>query len=105
MQIALDDSGWSAEDIDEVVLVGGSTRIPMVQQLVKTLVPNDPCQSVNPDEVVAIGAAIQSGIINGELQDLLLNDASLRSKSCNSPLIIPDCIAAPIATTSSGLTD
>jgi len=76
VQIALDDSGWNAEDIDEVVLVGGSTRIPMVQQLVKTLVPNDPCQSVNPDEVVAIGAAIQSGIINGDLQDLLLNDVT-----------------------------
>ena len=76
VQIALDDSGWNAEDIDEVVLVGGSTRIPMVQQLVKTLVPNDPCQSVNPDEVVAIGAAIQSGIIRGDLQDLLLNDVT-----------------------------
>ena len=76
MQIALDDSGWNAEDIDEVVLVGGSTRIPMVQQLVKTLVPNDPCQSVNPDEVVAVGAAIQSGIISGDLQDLLLNDVT-----------------------------
>jgi len=76
VQIALDDSGWNAEDIDEVVLVGGSTRIPMVQQLVKTLVPNDPCQSVNPDEVVAIGAAIQSGIISGDLQDLLLNDVT-----------------------------
>jgi len=76
VQIALDDSGWNAEDIDEVVLVGGSTRIPMVQQLVKTLVPKDPCQSVNPDEVVAIGAAIQSGIINGDLQDLLLNDVT-----------------------------
>ena len=76
VQIALDDSGWNAEDIDEVVLVGGSTRIPMVQQLVRTLVPNDPCQSVNPDEVVAIGAAIQSGIISGDLQDLLLNDVT-----------------------------
>jgi len=76
VQIALDDSGWNADDIDEVVLVGGSTRIPMVQQLVKTLVPNDPCQSVNPDEVVAIGAAIQSGIISGDLQDLLLNDVT-----------------------------
>jgi len=76
VQIALDDSGWNAENIDEVVLVGGSTRIPMVQQLVKTLVPNDPCQSVNPDEVVAIGAAIQSGIISGDLQDLLLNDVT-----------------------------
>ena len=48
----------------------------MVQQLVKTLVPNDPCQSVNPDEVVAVGAAIQSGIISGDLQDLLLNDVT-----------------------------
>tara|TARA_Y100001970_G_scaffold257743_1_gene336896 strand:- start:2 stop:1999 length:1998 start_codon:yes stop_codon:yes gene_type:complete len=76
VQIALDDSGWDADDIDEVVLVGGSTRIPMVQQLVKTLVPNEPCQSVNPDEVVAIGAAIQSGIITGELTDLLLNDVT-----------------------------
>ncbi len=76
VQIALDDSGWNPEDIDEVVLVGGSTRIPMVQQLVKTLVPNEPCQTVNPDEVVAIGAAIQSGIISGELRDLLLNDVT-----------------------------
>ena len=76
VQIALNDSGWDPDDIDEVVLVGGSTRIPMVQQLVKTLVPNEPCQSVNPDEVVAIGAAIQSGIISGELRDLLLNDVT-----------------------------
>jgi len=76
VQIALEDSGWDPEDIDEVVLVGGSTRIPMVQQLVKTLVPKDPCQSVNPDEVVAIGASIQSGIISGDLRDLLLNDVT-----------------------------
>ncbi len=76
VQIALDDSGWNPDEIDEVVLVGGSTRIPMVQQLVKTLIPNDPCQTVNPDEVVAIGAAIQSGILSGELRDLLLNDVT-----------------------------
>ena len=76
VQIALDDSGWNTDEVDEVVLVGGSTRIPMIQQLVKTLVPNDPCQSVNPDEVVAIGAAIQSGILSGELRDLLLNDVT-----------------------------
>ena len=76
VQIALDDSGWNPDEVDEVVLVGGSTRIPMVQQLVKTLVPNDPCQTVNPDEVVAIGAAIQSGILSGELRDLLLNDVT-----------------------------
>ncbi|MBW3041941.1 molecular chaperone DnaK [Prochlorococcus marinus] len=72
----IDDSGWDPDDIDEVVLVGGSTRMPMVKQLVKTLVPNPPCQSVNPDEVVAIGAAIQGGILSGELRDLLLNDVT-----------------------------
>ncbi len=72
----IDDSGWNPAEIDEVVLVGGSTRMPMVKQLVKTLVPNPPCQSVNPDEVVAIGAAIQGGILSGELRDLLLNDVT-----------------------------
>ncbi len=72
----IDDSGWDPQEIDEVVLVGGSTRMPMVKQLVKTLVPNPPCQSVNPDEVVAIGAAIQAGILSGELRDLLLNDVT-----------------------------
>ncbi|EHA63420.1 molecular chaperone DnaK [Synechococcus sp. WH 8016] len=74
VQAALRDSGWLAEDIDDVVLVGGSTRMPMVMQLVRTLIPHDPCQSVNPDEVVAVGAAVQAGIITGELRDLLLND-------------------------------
>ena len=76
VQSALRDSGWAAEDVDDVVLVGGSTRMPMVQQLVRTLIPNDPCQSVNPDEVVAVGAAVQAGIITGELRDLLLNDVT-----------------------------
>jgi molecular chaperone DnaK len=76
VQRALRDSGLAADDIDDVVLVGGSTRMPMVQQLVRTLVPRDPCQSVNPDEVVAIGAAIQAGILTGELRDLMLNDVS-----------------------------
>ena len=76
VQAALRDSGWGADDIDDVVLVGGSTRMPMVQQLVRTLVPLDPCQSVNPDEVVAIGAAVQAGILTGELRDLLLNDVT-----------------------------
>ena len=79
VQRALRDSGLAADDIDDVVLVGGSTRMPMVQQLVRTLVPRDPCQSVNPDEVVAIGAAIQAGILTGELRDLMLNDVSPRS--------------------------
>ncbi len=76
VQAALRDSGWAADDIDDVVLVGGATRMPMVQQLVRTLVPMDPCQSVNPDEVVAIGAAVQAGILTGELRDLLLNDVT-----------------------------
>ncbi len=76
VEIALSDSGWSADDINDVVLVGGSTRMPMVQQLVKTIVPVAPSQSVNPDEVVAIGAAVQGGILTGELRDLLLNDVT-----------------------------
>ncbi len=76
VQTVLSDSGWAVEDVDEVVLVGGSTRMPMVRQLVKTLVPNPPCQSVNPDEVVAVGASVQAGIITGELRDLLLNDVT-----------------------------
>ena len=76
VQSALRDSGWTAEDIDDVVLVGGSTRMPMVQQLVRTLIPIDPCQSVNPVEVVAVGAAVEAGIITGELRDLLLNDVT-----------------------------
>ncbi len=76
VQTALSDSGWMPEDIDDVVLVGGSTRMPMVQQLVRTIVPKQPCQSVNPDEVVAVGAAVQSGILSGELRDLMLNDVT-----------------------------
>ncbi len=76
VEIALSDSGWTADDINDVVLVGGSTRMPMVQQLVKTIVPVAPSQSVNPDEVVAIGAAVQGGILTGELRDLLLNDVT-----------------------------
>ncbi len=76
VQSVLNDTGWSSDDVDDVVLVGGGTRMPMVQQLVKTIVPNDPCQSVNPDEVVAVGAAVQAGILTGELRDLLLNDVT-----------------------------
>lgn len=76
VQGALRDSGWAADDIDDVVLVGGGTRMPMVQQLLRTLVPSDPCQSVNPDEVVAVGAAVQAGILTGELRDLMLNDVT-----------------------------
>ena len=76
VQTVLYDSGWNSEELDDVVLVGGSTRMPMVRHLVSTLVPRPPCQSVNPDEVVAIGAAIQAGILSGELRDLLLNDVT-----------------------------
>ncbi len=76
VQRALRDSGLAADDIDDVVLVGGATRMPMVQQMVRTLVPLEPCQSVNPDEVVAIGAAVQAGILTGELRDLMLNDVT-----------------------------
>ena len=76
VQRALRDSALAADDIDDVVLVGGATRMPMVQEMVRTLIPMEPCQSVNPDEVVAIGAAVQAGILTGELRDLMLNDVT-----------------------------
>jgi molecular chaperone DnaK len=73
---ALKDAGLTANDIDEVVLVGGSTRMPMVQRLVRDLIGLEPNETVNPDEVVAIGAAIQGGILGGELKDVLLLDVT-----------------------------
>ena len=73
---ALKDSGLSPVDIEEVVLVGGSTRIPMVKQLVRDLIGIEPNENVNPDEVVAVGAAIQAGILAGELKDVLLLDVT-----------------------------
>lgn len=73
---ALKDAGLSAMDIEEVVLVGGSTRMPMVKQVVRDLIGIDPNENVNPDEVVAIGAAIQAGILAGELKDVLLLDVT-----------------------------
>ncbi len=73
---ALKDAGLSKGDIDEVVLVGGSTRIPAVQALVKDYTGKDPNQSVNPDEVVAIGAAIQAGVLAGEVKDIVLLDVT-----------------------------
>jgi len=73
---ALTDAGLSASAIDEVVLVGGSTRIPRVQQIVKELFGKDPHKGVNPDEVVAIGAAVQAGVLAGEVKDLLLLDVT-----------------------------
>jgi molecular chaperone DnaK len=73
---ALSDAGLDASKIDEVVLVGGSTRIPRVQQIVKDLFGKDPHKGVNPDEVVAVGAAIQAGVLAGEVKDLLLLDVT-----------------------------
>jgi molecular chaperone DnaK len=73
---ALADSGLNASQIDEVVLVGGSTRIPLVQQKVKQLFGKDPNQTVNPDEVVAVGAAVQAGVLSGEVKDVLLLDVT-----------------------------
>ena len=73
---AISDAGLGPMDIDEVVLVGGSTRIPMVQDLVRSYVDLEPNQNVNPDEVVAIGAAIQSGIMTNEVKDILLLDVT-----------------------------
>ena len=73
---ALKDAKISARDIDEVILVGGSTRIPAVQNLVRSMTGKEPNQSVNPDEVVAVGAAIQAGILSGELKDVVLLDVT-----------------------------
>jgi molecular chaperone DnaK len=73
---ALSDAGVNPSQIDEVVLVGGSTRIPRVQSIVKELFGKDPHKGVNPDEVVAIGAAIQAGVLAGEVKDLLLLDVT-----------------------------
>jgi molecular chaperone DnaK len=73
---ALKDAGVQASQIDEVVLVGGSTRIPKIQQMVKDFFGKEPHKGVNPDEVVAIGAAIQAGVLSGEVKDLLLLDVT-----------------------------
>jgi molecular chaperone DnaK len=73
---AIADSGLSASEINEVVLVGGSTRIPLVQKRVKELFGREPNQTVNPDEVVAIGAAVQGGVLAGEVKDVLLLDVT-----------------------------
>ena len=73
---ALKDAGIDAGKIDEVVLVGGSTRIPKVQSIVKELFGKEPHKGVNPDEVVAVGAAIQAGVLSGEVKDLLLLDVT-----------------------------
>lgn len=73
---AMDDAGLKNNEIDEIILVGGSTRIPLVQKVVRDFFGKDPNRTVNPDEVVAMGAAIQAGIIGGEVTDVLLLDVT-----------------------------
>merc|ERR1711879_1026393 len=73
---AIEDAGLAKSEIDEVVLVGGSTRIPKVQEICKELFGKDPNKSINPDEVVAIGAAIQGGVLQGDVKDVLLLDVT-----------------------------
>jgi molecular chaperone DnaK len=73
---ALQDAGMKAADLDEIVLVGGATRMPMVQELIRKLAGKEPNKSVNPDEVVALGAALQAGVIAGDVSDVLLLDVT-----------------------------
>jgi len=73
---AIKDSGLSTGDIDHVVLVGGSTRMPVIQELVQSLTGKEPHKGVNPDEVVAVGAAVQAGVLKGEVKDVLLLDVT-----------------------------
>ena len=76
MHIAMKDAGLTNADIDKVILVGGSTRIPAVQEAVKAITGKDPFKGINPDECVAIGAAIQGGVLGGEVKDVLLLDVT-----------------------------
>ncbi len=76
MRKALNDAGLSVKDIDKVLLVGGSTRIPAVQEAVKNFTGKDPSKGVNPDECVAVGAAIQAGVLTGDVKDVLLLDVT-----------------------------
>ena len=76
MEKALKDSGFKIEEIDEVILVGGATRMPVIQELVKNFTNKEPNKSVNPDEVVAVGAAIQAGILMGDVKDIVLLDVT-----------------------------
>jgi molecular chaperone DnaK len=75
-EAALKDASLTAKDLDEVILVGGSTRMPVIQELVKSFTGKEPHRGVNPDEVVAIGAAIQAGVLKGEVKDVLLLDVT-----------------------------
>src|SRR5690606_36732356 len=73
---AVQDAGVSTSEIDEVILVGGSTRIPRIQEEVEKFFGKKPSKGVNPDEVVAVGAAIQGGVLTGEVKDVLLLDVT-----------------------------
>ncbi|MFP3393500.1 Hsp70 family protein, partial [Brevibacillus sp. SIMBA_076] len=73
---SLKDAGLSASEIDKVILVGGSTRIPAVQEAIKKETGKEPHKGVNPDEVVALGAAIQGGVITGDVKDVVLLDVT-----------------------------
>ena len=76
VESALKDAKLSKSDIDEVLLVGGSTRVPAVKKIVKDMLGKEPNQSVNPDEVVALGAAIQAGVLTGDVEDIVLLDVT-----------------------------
>ncbi|MBN1298220.1 MAG: molecular chaperone DnaK [Actinobacteria bacterium] len=76
MEKALKDSGYKVSEIDEVILVGGATRMPVIQELVKSITGKEPNKSVNPDEVVAVGAAIQAGVLMGDVKDIVLLDVT-----------------------------
>lgn len=76
IKTVLEDSNLTAEEIDEILLVGGATRMPAVQDLIRTLLKKEPNKSIDPDEVVALGAAIQAGILTGEVKDILLLDVT-----------------------------
>ncbi len=75
-KLALKDAGMTASDVDEIILVGGSTRIPAIQEVVKKFFGKEPSKGVNPDEVVAVGAAIQGGVLSGDVKDVLLLDVT-----------------------------
>jgi tetratricopeptide (TPR) repeat protein len=93
---ALEDACLSAEKIDKVILVGGSTRIPLVQDMISEFFDQDPCKSVNPDEIVAMGAAVQGGVLTGAIQEIVLLDVTPFSLGVEtkgdkmSPIIIKD---------------